>query len=95
MWYINNPLDEDDDKNRKTAKRGLGVQTKAYKEPKRNKDGSKMAPRKAATSSFSNSTGKSLSEALILASTNPKYDKRLFIRLQVQYKKTTCSVQEN
>ena len=29
-------------------------------------------------------TGKSLSEALIFASTNPQYDKRLFIELQVQ-----------
>ena len=29
------------------------------------------------------STGKSLSEAPILASTNPQYDKRLFIELQV------------
>ena len=37
-------------------------------------------------------TGKSLSEALILASTNPQYDDRLFIELQVQYKKTTSSV---
>ena len=34
-------------------------------------------------------TGKSLSEALILASTNPRYDDRLFIELQVQYKKAT------
>ena len=30
-------------------------------------------------------TGKSLSEALISASTNPQYDDRLFIELQVQY----------
>ena len=30
-------------------------------------------------------TGKSLSEALILASTNPQYDDRLFIELRVQY----------
>ena len=30
-------------------------------------------------------TGKSFSEALILASTNPQYDKKLFIDLQVQY----------
>ena len=30
-------------------------------------------------------------EALILASTNPQHDKRLFIELPVQYKKTTCS----
>ena len=29
-------------------------------------------------------TGKSLSEALIFASTNPKYDDRLFIELRVQ-----------
>ena len=33
------------------------------------------------------STGKSLSEALIFASTNPQYDDRLFIELQVQYMK--------
>ena len=32
-------------------------------------------------------TGKSLSEALIFASTNPQYDKRLFIDLPVQYMK--------
>ena len=32
-------------------------------------------------------TGKSLSEALIFASTNPKYDDKLFIELQVQYMK--------
>ena len=36
-------------------------------------------------------TGKSLSEELILASTNPQYDKRLFTELQVQYMKTTSS----
>ena len=36
-------------------------------------------------------TGKYLSEALILASTNPKYDKRLFIKLQVQYMKIASS----
>ena len=29
-------------------------------------------------------TGKSFPEALILASTNPQYDKRLFIELQAQ-----------
>ena len=33
-------------------------------------------------------TGKSLSEALIFASTNPQYDDRLFIELQVQYMKS-------
>ena len=32
-------------------------------------------------------TGKSLSEALIFASTKPQYNKRLFIELQVQYMK--------
>ena len=31
------------------------------------------------------STGKSLSEAFIFASTNPQYDDILFIELQVQY----------
>ena len=36
-------------------------------------------------------TGKSFSEALILASTNPQYDKRLFIELQVQYMKIASS----
>ena len=36
-------------------------------------------------------TGKSFSEALILASINLQYDKRLFIDLPVQYMKTTSS----
>jgi hypothetical protein len=36
-------------------------------------------------------TGKSLSEALIFASTNPQYDNRLFIALQVHYMKITSS----
>ena len=36
-------------------------------------------------------TGKSFLEALILASTTPQYDKRLFIDLPVLYMKTTCS----
>ena len=47
------------------------------------------------------STGKSLSEALIFASTNPQYDDRLFFELQVQYMKIpssnlgrTCCVQK-
>ena len=38
-------------------------------------------------------TGKSFSEAFILKSTNPQYDKRLFIDLPVQYMKTTSSEQ--
>ena len=36
-------------------------------------------------------TGKSLSEALILVSTNPQYDKRLFIDLEFQYMKIPSS----
>ena len=36
-------------------------------------------------------TGKYLSEALILASTNPQYDDRLFIELRVQYMKVPSS----
>ena len=36
-------------------------------------------------------TGKSLSEALIFASTNPQYDDRLFIGLRVQYMKIASS----
>jgi hypothetical protein len=36
-------------------------------------------------------TGKSFSEALIFTSTNPQYDKRLFIELQVQYMKIPSS----
>ena len=36
-------------------------------------------------------TGKSFSEALILASTNPQYDKRLFIELQIHYMKIASS----
>ena len=36
-------------------------------------------------------TGKSLSEAFIYASTNPQYDDRLFIELQVHFMKMTSS----
>ncbi len=36
-------------------------------------------------------TGKSFSEALILASSNPQYDKRLFIELPVQHPETTSA----
>ena len=39
----------------------------------------------------SNCTGKSLSEALIFVSTNPQYDNRLFIELQVKYTKIPSS----
>ena len=38
-----------------------------------------------------NFTGKSLSEDLIFASTNPQYDDRLFIELQVQQMKIPSS----
>ena len=38
-------------------------------------------------------TGKSFSEALIIASTNPQYDKRLLIELPVQYMKISRSEQ--
>ena len=39
-------------------------------------------------------TSKSVSEALILESVNPQYDDRLFIGLQVQYKKIASSEPE-
>ena len=38
-------------------------------------------------------TGKSFSEALILVSVNPQYDKRLFIEFPEKYKFRTCCVQ--
>ena len=43
------------------------------------------------TSESETSTGKSFSEAFILPSINPQYDKRLFIELQVQYLKIASS----
>ena len=42
---------------------------------------------KSLMSIFFTGTGKSLSEALILALTNPQNDYRLFIELRVQYMK--------
>ena len=39
-------------------------------------------------------TGKSFSEALILASVNPQYDMRLFIEFPEKYKFRTCCVQK-
>ena len=39
-------------------------------------------------------TGKSFSEALILASVNPQYDKRLFIEFPEKYKFRTCCAQK-
>ena len=36
-------------------------------------------------------TGKSFSELIILASTNPQYDKRLFIELQLQAQNMLCT----
>ena len=38
------------------------------------------------------STGKPFSEAFILASTNQKYDKRLFMELRVQYNLATSKI---
>ena len=38
-------------------------------------------------------TGKSFSEALILESVNPQYDKRLFNEFPEKYKIKTCCVQ--
>ena len=40
-------------------------------------------------------TGKSFSDALILASINAQYDERLFIEFQEKYKLTTCCVCTN
>jgi hypothetical protein len=40
---------------------------------------------------FNEVTGKSMSEALIFASTNPRYDDRLFIELPVKYMKIPSS----
>ena len=45
------------------------------------------------SSFFDVNTGISLSEAFILGSTNPQYDRKLFIDLPVQYMKTTRSEQ--
>ena len=45
----------------------------------------------AANSGKYSHTGKSLSEALIFASTKPQYDDRLIIELQVQYMKIPSS----
>ena len=42
----------------------------------------------------SSGTGKSFSEALILASDNPQYDKGLFIEFPDKYKFRTCCVQK-
>ena len=44
------------------------------------------------TSESETSTGKSFSEALILPSTKPHYNKRLFIELQVQYILENCKL---
>jgi len=51
------------------------------------KECKKIPNSEPAAKSSKGNTGKSLSEALIFASTNPKYDDRLFIELQVQYRK--------
>ena len=64
------------------------------KKRKGNKDDSKGQKKKKTENDCSESnqiTGKSLSEALIFASTNPQYHNRLFIELQVQYMKIPSS----
>ena len=43
---------------------------------------------------FISCTGYSLSEPLILTSTNPNYDDRLFVELRAHYKKTASSVHD-
>ena len=78
-----------------------GLLKKAEKNKRRQKNFRQSAqPNQDGPQSVSN-TGKSLSEALIFASTNPQYDNRLFIELQVQYMKipssylgSTCCVQK-
>ena len=50
-----------------------------------------ITPEEVAMTPTRKITGKSLSEALIFASTNPQYDDRLFIELQVQYMKIPSS----
>ena len=62
-----------------------GLLKKAEKNKRRQKNFRQSAqPNQDGPQSVSN-TGKSLSEALIFASTNPQYNNRLFIELQVQY----------
>ena len=51
----------------------------------------KYSPIHNGATKFEFYTGKSLSEALIFASTNPHYDNRLFIELKVQYMKIPSS----
>ena len=46
----------------------------------------------SAVKEFWQYTGKSFSEALVLAATNPQYDKRLFIELRVQCMKVASLV---
>ena len=50
-----------------------------------------IIPSKKSIQDIISGTGKSLSEALFHGSTNPQYDKRLFIDLPVQCIKTTSS----
>ena len=52
---------------------------------------STIITKKSITEIPSTTTGKSMSEALIFASSNPQYDNRLFIELPVQYMKIPSS----
>ena len=58
------------------------------------KKGKSLAKKDSQKSNDSDVTGKSLSEALIFESTNPQYDERLFIELQIQYMKIPSSEHE-
>ena len=55
------------------------------------KDAISMETDRQPDPSAPHSTGKSLSEALIFASTNPQHDNRLFIELPFQYMKIPSS----
>ena len=55
------------------------------KHPGKNLPGHNVLQRKDLVTRFMNLTGKSLSVALNFATTNPQYDDRLFIELQVLY----------
>ena len=50
-----------------------------------------MSQRQGPQTQIGSCKGKSLSEARIFATTNPQYDNRLFIELQVQYMKIPSS----
>ena len=84
-----------DKKFRKSPKKILRF-VNPFKNFKRKDEGKIRLYRHVNSEENQTDTGKSFSEAHILASTNPQYDKRLFIQLQVHYirensKLRTCS----